>query len=177
MSCFSGWGLDAKSELPKTSYQEIRKDIFCKIRVILYVAFLSAINSDKDRHEVESADQSDNVVEKTISSDNESLLPNVSDMLLKDKLATLPEFGHGNRAILPGCVLGNRAMLSIMTLPGFKDTIWKRCPVSKDMIWKHCPVSKDTIGKHCPFFMAKFMKHSQFIMCKIRKRCHLLKET
>ena len=66
MSCFSGWGLDAKSELPKTSYQEIRKDIFFKIHVILYAAFLSAIDSDKDRAEVESVDQSDNVVEETL---------------------------------------------------------------------------------------------------------------
>ena len=66
MSCFSDWGLDAKSELPKTSYPEIRKDIFFKIHVILYAAFLSAIDSDKDRDKVESADQSDNVVEETL---------------------------------------------------------------------------------------------------------------
>ena len=66
MSCFSGWALDAKFEFPKTSYQEIRKDIFFKIHVILYATFLSAIDSDKDRAEVESADQSENVVEETL---------------------------------------------------------------------------------------------------------------
>ena len=63
----------------------LAQNIFLNKHVILSAAFLSAIDSDKDRHEVESADQSDNVVEKTISFDNESLLPNVSGMLLKDE--------------------------------------------------------------------------------------------
>ena len=45
---------------------KIRKDIFFKIHVILYAAFLSAIDSDKDRAEVESAVQSNNVVEETL---------------------------------------------------------------------------------------------------------------
>ena len=84
LSCFSGWGLDAKSELPKTFYQEKRKDIFCNKQLILSAAFLSTIDSEKDRDEVETADKSDSVVEEILSSDNESVLPDLSNILLND---------------------------------------------------------------------------------------------
>ena len=84
MSCFSGWGLDGKSELSKTCHQEKRKDIFCNKQLILSAAFLSTIDSENDRDEVETADKSDSVVEEILSSDNESVLPDLSNILLND---------------------------------------------------------------------------------------------
>ena len=51
---------------PRLLTKKSEKTFSFKIHVILYAAFLSAIDSDKDRAEVESADQSDNVVEETM---------------------------------------------------------------------------------------------------------------